>query len=1074
MANQRTDTESVVNLVINGKQAMTSLKELTDTQRRLNTEVRNMRPTDQGYPERLRELQMINQAMEEQRNILRGVNEETSNWKDIAAGVFGGNLLESGLNFVLDGISKMKDAYAESEKNRSVLTNAFKGDAKQANESLQMLMEFAAKTPFALQEATDAYLKMVNRGITPTKEEMVKLGDVAASQGKSLDQYVEAILDAQTGENERLKELGIRATKNGDMVSFSFKGITKEVKNTETAIYKALLGFGELDGVSGSMEAVSKTIVGLQSNIEDTWDQIFTKMGQKSEGFISGFYQSYSSVLSYISEDLLSTESNAQKLTKEFKNQAAEVVNLEKNVNPLLDRYDELKAKGKLNKDEQVDLKNVLSQIATTIPTAITQWDKYGNALGANTKKAREFIKIQRVMLQATNKEAVDSAQKEIADMTKKRDDYLKTLNRGTLISVTQGSSFGTGARESKIAMTDKETTEYRNLVLKYNAQIEERRLLIKGLNGDYMDELLNPKKEDAEVLSTARTEGVIKKEIDALKKLRAEMDIHSKEYAVTGEKIKKLDEELAGASGKKTAAQKKEESDKQKALKEFEKLDKDYEKLGIAHLDDQLSKNQKEIDQEGRKYDELIKKEQDFLKLKGATPEQKKATEVKITSIKSDKKKALDDLALRQEDELLKKIAVLRQNFAKVQESELEKQKVQINSFYDGLEKESAGNETKIAELKLARKLDLSDAELRQKERLEKEKAKIESDYNTLSGDKDADNLAKLNQKYDDEIQALRDKFSKEIQATQEFQDAIDAINKNRKAEIAKTEAEEKKETKDLVLESVQKTADATFNIMSANRKRETDLKLSSLEKDRNAELSKKNLTEKQKDAINKKYDEKSKAIKLKAWKDDKAASLAQAVINGALAVTKALPNIPLAIAAGVAAAAEIAVIVATKPPEFSVGVRNFKGGPALVGEEGPEAINENGKWWIARAATLTDLEPGADVYTASDTAQLMKGRSLGEKTYVQSSYTIDDTAVRSAERNYRTAGATGYTSTSTAAAPSAPANTGSDLSDMKTMLAKMMAIQQSEMEKPVNLYYQKLEEFGKAIKEVRVSQGG
>jgi uncharacterized phage infection (PIP) family protein YhgE len=164
MANQRTDTDSVINLVINGKSAMTSLKEVTDAQRKLNSEMRNMKPNDPGYPERLKELQALNAAMVEQRNLLNNVTQETSKWKEIAAGVFTADLLTSGLDFILEGIGKMTDAFGEAQKNRAVLTNAFRGDAKQADEALKMLMDFAAKTPEGLQQATDAFLKLVRNG----------------------------------------------------------------------------------------------------------------------------------------------------------------------------------------------------------------------------------------------------------------------------------------------------------------------------------------------------------------------------------------------------------------------------------------------------------------------------------------------------------------------------------------------------------------------------------------------------------------------------------------------------------------------------------------------------------------------------------------------------------------------------------------------------------------------------------------------------------------------------------------------------------------------------------------------
>jgi hypothetical protein len=1078
MAN-RTDTEAVVKLVINGKQADASLKELTDTQRKLNAELRNMKPADPGYKKMEEDCIAVTRAAMELRRQQQGLSNESKglalSWKGIAAGIVSAGLVEKGIDLVTGSIGKMKEALGEASMNRAVLTNALGGDAKAANESLKMLLNFAAKTPEGLQQATDGFLKLVNRGIKPAREEMVNLGDVAASQKKSMDQWIEAILDATTGENERLKEFGIQAKKNGDTVAFSFKGVTKEVENTEDAIYKALLSFGQMDGVKGTMEVMAKELNGISSNIDDTWDQIFTKMGQKSEGFIYGFYNTYSKVLSWINEDLLSTETSAEKLTNKFKEQAAEVNNLEKNVNPLLDRYDELTAKGKLNKDEQTEINSILKQVANTIPGAVTQWNNLGEAMSLNTTKAREFVDIQKALLKNQNKDAISEARKELAEFKKMRDMYQAQINRGTVTVNYQGGG-------SEVKKLDDEGIRYtREQLIKYSELAKERELLIKGLNGDFMDEI-NKKPTAAPKASTARTEGVIGKEIDVLKDQMKDLDVHSKEYAIIVAKIKKLQDELSGAKGKTSAGEKTQISERKKALQEFTQLNKEYEKLELDRLDDQLSKNQKELEQEGRKYDELIAKEREFLKMKGVTPEQKKATEDKITKLEANKKTAVNDLTVRQEAEMNAKIKELRSQLSQIKEHELQKEQNTINKFYDEQEKLFAGNETKLSELRIARTKDLSDAEIREKERLEKEKQRIEAEYETIVGTKPEQKLAKIKKQYDDELIALKEKFSNELIASAEFEEAKAAIARNRQAatqnaekEIADKQKEKDQKVKETALESAQAVADAVFQIAANNRQRETDIKLNALDKEREKELSQKNLSEKQKAAINKKFDAQEKAIKLKAWEDEKKAAIGQALINGAIAVTKALPNIPLAIATGVAAAAQLAVIVAQKPPEFATGVRNFKGGPAIVGEAGTELIEEQGKLWLAEKATLANLAPGANVYNAEETASMVNA-SLGEKLYTPVNYSVDYASARSAENQYRS------TSTAPALPPTSPVSTSSrndgvstkdQLETLSRTLATFIEKQSAINELPVTLNYKLVEEKADELKAVRLSQG-
>lgn len=127
--------------------------------------------------------------------------------------------------------------------------------------------------------------------------------------------------------------------------------------------------------------------------------------------------------------------------------------------------------------------------------------------------------------------------------------------------------------------------------------------------------------------------------------------------------------------------------------------------------------------------------------------------------------------------------------------------------------------------------------------------------------------------------------------------------------------------EKKSYAIDQAGTIADTIFQIEKEKNQRILDEKLSALEKERTAELSNKNLTEAQKDAINKKYDAKTRAIKAAAWKKQHNADMIQAVVSTALAVIKAAPVVPLMIAAGVAGAASLATIAGQKPPEFFVG---------------------------------------------------------------------------------------------------------------------------------------------------------
>jgi hypothetical protein len=173
------------------------------------------------------------------------------------------------------------DITGEFQRLEAVLINSL-GSESEAQRSLAMIAKFAAETPFAVAELTKSYVKLVNQGFKPTEAELTKLGDLASSTGKGFDQLAEAILDAQTGEFERLKEFGIRAEKQGDKVTFAFKGVKTQVDFTSDSMKDYLVALGDVNGVSGSMAAISETIEGRISNMGDAYEQMILSIDSGS------------------------------------------------------------------------------------------------------------------------------------------------------------------------------------------------------------------------------------------------------------------------------------------------------------------------------------------------------------------------------------------------------------------------------------------------------------------------------------------------------------------------------------------------------------------------------------------------------------------------------------------------------------------------------------------------------------------------------------------------------------------------------------------------------------------------
>lgn len=172
-------------------------------------------------------------------------------------------------------------ARGEFERFGAVLTNTL-GSESAAQSALADITKFAAQTPFAVNELTGSFVKLANQGFRPTSAEMQKLGDLAASTGKGFEQLAEAVIKSSVNEFEMLKEFGIKASQSNDKVTFTFKGVTTEVDKTADAIRGYILSLGDLQGVSGSMDAISQTLEGRISNLGDAWNSLLVTLGDSS------------------------------------------------------------------------------------------------------------------------------------------------------------------------------------------------------------------------------------------------------------------------------------------------------------------------------------------------------------------------------------------------------------------------------------------------------------------------------------------------------------------------------------------------------------------------------------------------------------------------------------------------------------------------------------------------------------------------------------------------------------------------------------------------------------------------
>lgn len=157
------------------------------------------------------------------------------------------------------------------------------GSSQAAEFAMAWLQDFAKETPFGLAQATEGFVKMKALGLDPTRAALTSFGNTASAMGKDLNQMIEAVADASTGEFERLKEFGITAKREGDKVALTFQGVTTTVRNNAREITKYLQDIGNTQ-FAGAMEERARTLDGAISELGDTWDDLFRTISRSGVG----------------------------------------------------------------------------------------------------------------------------------------------------------------------------------------------------------------------------------------------------------------------------------------------------------------------------------------------------------------------------------------------------------------------------------------------------------------------------------------------------------------------------------------------------------------------------------------------------------------------------------------------------------------------------------------------------------------------------------------------------------------------------------------------------------------------
>lgn len=506
-----------------------------------------------------------------------------------------------------------------------------------------------------------------------------------------------------------------------------------------------------------------------------------------------------------------------------------------------------------------------------------------------------------------------------------------------------------------------------------YIAGLKEKMDQIKGITNDYQDE--NTESTFKKTLTDKE-----KRELEkaAQEKLKIQQTYQESELSLMDEGLEK---ELArigieyskkiaavkGYSREEIATRKNLAKEMQRALDEYSiKYNSDREKKDIENALTVVKKGSKEeLDlklqqlelQRESEIDAAEKTGEDVFLIAEKYAKKKKELYEKYASdqISLIAENAAHEQKIRDEEHIMDMLALKK----KLASKQITQQEYVAEEYRLRLDYARKTTETAIDALELELQADNLSADDRAK--IAEQLQKLKADLAQQEAEAEIDAINKVT-KADEKAQKERQKnLKKWLQTASQAVGAIgDLVSTIYDGQIQKIEEEQEAndEKYDKDVERIQNLADsgAISEEEAEARKRAAKERTEA----KNAEL------EKQKQEM---------ARKQAIW--DKATSIAQAGIATALAITEALPNIPLSIVIGALGAIQVATILATPIPSYAEGTKGndrHPGGKALVGDAGKhEVVMYSGKAWITPdTPTLMDIPKGAQVFPDVDTVDL------------------------------------------------------------------------------------------------------
>lgn len=507
-----------------------TMKELGERSKSLNTILRNMDPNTEEFKAYKAELDQVNARHAELRKGAVAVNNDIKKSMSgfslagiVAGGMAAYNVAASVFTGIKDGIVSSIEAYRQQEIAIQKVEQAIKQTGGSSGLSLKQLTDEATRlqntTLFGDEEILNSASAQLLTFTNIAGENFLKAQVAAMDLSTVLDGDLKAA-SIQLGKALSDPVNGLTALrKSGVTFSEDQRKLIKELTETnrlEEAQALILKSINEQYG--GQAEAVAKGTGALKA--------AGIQIGEIAEtfgGFIGKLISPVASLIGEYAKKLNELITPSKTALETFEEHGRSVAVLVKDIDPLLDRYDQLKSKTALNASEQNELWKIIGQVAAVMPGAATAFDQYGNAIEISTQRVRDYIKGQVLLLRYENRKAIEETIADLADVNVAIDQAKPTMNTiaktGTFPVFEPQSNMGAKTGGTGADVRSANNTEIADAIRRNQELINTQVALntkLSQLRGDALQQALTAYAAEKDAAKAAASETVSYKTMSA------------------------------------------------------------------------------------------------------------------------------------------------------------------------------------------------------------------------------------------------------------------------------------------------------------------------------------------------------------------------------------------------------------------------------------------------------------------------------------------------------------------------------------------------------------------------------